>query len=343
MNVKTRYFVYGFLFGLSFPVMAVALQFYLDGANFTLGNVILAHRNNPLIYMIDSAPVFLGLFAFMGGISKAKSDKLIMIFKSMAIELEKSNQSLKENADQIFHKLMASTQDIQQLTDEIISGNETLYGKNEKNLEASEKLETSSNNLQRSTLELIGLNKALKDSNDKTLSEVGEFKKLVNLLSSNFARITNIGLEIKTLSINSSIEASKNGVAGKSFSVIARQIKDLSEDINELNVRTQDIAENVAIRIGEIYDFIIGQNKTLHQILQIISEVEVETSTNKNDLTAISHNIENSIHIQDDQRQKFSNVGNEIQQLNEKKMSLIESLKQVIENNSKLIYQMSHI
>lgn len=343
MNVKFRYFLYGFLFGLSFPIMAIALQLYLDKLSLSMGNIVMAHRNNPLIYMIDSAPVFLGWFAYIGGVSKARSEKLIAGFKKLSVDLNASNAILNEDADEIFNELLDSTTEIKQLTDEIISGNEILFEKNVNNLKASEKLESSTSVLQNSTHELIDLNKALKLSNDSTLEEMEVFKNLIELLSENFLQITAVGSEIKTLSINSSIEANKYGVAGKSFSVIARQIKQLSEYINELNGKTQEVAGQVTDQINLLYGFVEKQNNQLQQILSIISEVELETSTNRSDLSTISSEIHQSIDIQDNHKVKFGSVSSEIEKLSQKKLNLIESLKKVIEDNSSLVKQISSL
>lgn len=343
MGVRFKYFIYGFIFGLCFPVMAIGFQLFLSKLSFSLANLGIVHEENPLIYMIDSAPLFLGFFAYIGGVSKHKSLMLLKEFKGLAEDLSQSNNQLNLNSEKIFSELLKSSKEIEDMTFNLIQHNEELYFKNTENRSAAQDLSKSSTVLLNSTAELISLNRELKDSNDLTFTEVEEFKTLIGQLSSNYSKITEVGNEIKALSINSSIEASKYGEAGKSFSVIARQIKTLSEFITDLNLSTQKITGSVSRQINDISGYVRAQNQKLQTILEIIENVEIETATNKNNLTDISQNIEHSIEIQDVQKVKFRNVSSEIDQLSRKKTDLIENLKEIIENNSGLIDRISSL
>lgn len=64
---KLVYALYGALFGLCFPVFATVLECYLRYQSFSLSNIENAQANSPLLWIIDSAPLFLGLFASIGG------------------------------------------------------------------------------------------------------------------------------------------------------------------------------------------------------------------------------------------------------------------------------------
>lgn len=343
MNVRFRYFIYGFLFGLCFPVMAISFQMFLSKLPVSVANVLVVHKHNPLIYMIDTAPVFLGLFAFLGGVSKHKSLVLLDEFKLLADNLSQSNNQFITHSEKIFSEFLKSSEDIEGITQNLIESNEVLYDKNSRNKDSAHNLALSSNVLLSSTSELISLNRELKESNDKTYKEVEEFKKMINQLSINYSKIMELGNEIKTLSINSSIEASRFGESGKSFAVIARQIKTLSEYINNLNSSTQEITKSVNVKIGDISGSVNFHKEKLHSILNIVEKVESKTTTNKNNLVEITSNIENSIEIQDLQKEKFQNVNSEIGQLSQKKLDLINNLKQIIENNSKLINRISRL
>lgn len=343
MNVQSKYFIYGFSFGLCFPIMAIGLQMVLSKLSFSVSNVFLAHKHNSLIYMIDTAPIFLGLFAWIGGISKQKSLVLLNEFKLLSENLSQSNNHFKAHSEFIFSEFMKSSKDIEDITQNLIESNETLYQKNSENKSAAENLDFSTHVLLSSTNKLITLNRELKASNDKTFVEVKEFKTMIDQLSQNYSKTMELGNEIKTLSINSSIEASRYGESGKSFAVIARHIKTLSEYINELNVNTQDITRSVNYKISEISESVDEQNKKLHSILNIVEDVESKTNTNKNNLANITQNIENSIYIQDLQKDKFQNVNSEIEKLSRKKYDLIEHFKIILENNSNLITRISKL
>ncbi len=62
-----KYAFYGVLFGLIFPILALSIDISKLGLEFTWQSVLLVHKKYPIHYIIDTAPVFLGLFAMFGG------------------------------------------------------------------------------------------------------------------------------------------------------------------------------------------------------------------------------------------------------------------------------------
>ena len=88
------YTVIGIVFGLLFPVFSMTFWFFINQMPVTVPNIIDLHRSNPLIWVIDTAPVFLGLFACVGGINYAKSEINRLKLESLAADLRKSEQEL---------------------------------------------------------------------------------------------------------------------------------------------------------------------------------------------------------------------------------------------------------
>ncbi|HHG84001.1 MAG TPA: PAS domain S-box protein, partial [Bacteroidetes bacterium] len=68
MRTSLRYTLWGFIFGLTFPVCGILLKLLVDGEGLSWANMIEIQSNNSLMWVIDSAPFFLGLFAWMAGI-----------------------------------------------------------------------------------------------------------------------------------------------------------------------------------------------------------------------------------------------------------------------------------
>jgi len=67
-NVYTvRYGLLGAAFGLLFPVLATVVLIRESGGMLSLGEIIELHLSTPLLLIIDSAPIFLGLLAAMVG------------------------------------------------------------------------------------------------------------------------------------------------------------------------------------------------------------------------------------------------------------------------------------
>lgn len=79
---KTKYTVYGTLFGLCFPVGAVAFIYIIGeiGAHDSPYSLVALAHQNSLLYIIDMAPFFLGLFSRFAGV---RQDKLLKLSASL--------------------------------------------------------------------------------------------------------------------------------------------------------------------------------------------------------------------------------------------------------------------
>ena len=63
---KHNYMLYGALFGLFFPVIAIIILL-IEKNSWSINQVVLLHQESALLWIIDTAPVFLGLFASFAG------------------------------------------------------------------------------------------------------------------------------------------------------------------------------------------------------------------------------------------------------------------------------------
>ena len=57
----------GILFGLLFPIIATFIVFETDQIPFSIANFFAIHEDRPLLWLIETAPIFLGGFAFLIG------------------------------------------------------------------------------------------------------------------------------------------------------------------------------------------------------------------------------------------------------------------------------------
>jgi len=71
----SRYGVYGALFGFLFPLGAICLLLWSSG-DWTFQQIRLIHDQNILLWMIDTAPIFLGVFAAFAGYQKDKQERV---------------------------------------------------------------------------------------------------------------------------------------------------------------------------------------------------------------------------------------------------------------------------
>lgn len=89
-----RYTLWGALLGLIFPVIAVATEAQQHGAS----GVLEAHIAEPLLWLIDTAPLFLGLFAFLAGRQRDQVERITAHLeqevKDRTADILKANEKL---------------------------------------------------------------------------------------------------------------------------------------------------------------------------------------------------------------------------------------------------------
>lgn len=71
-NPKLTYTILGVAFGFLFPLFVIVFQFIYFQLPFSITSIALMHTMVPVLFVIDTAPLFLGLFAYFVGSSKQK-------------------------------------------------------------------------------------------------------------------------------------------------------------------------------------------------------------------------------------------------------------------------------
>jgi GAF domain-containing protein len=112
-KVILQYTLFGVLFGFLFPLVATLWGIYARGLPFNLGSVLAIQTSNPLYWMIDTAPFFLGIFACYGGVRHAQALRLnqeleqgLQERSQMVSQLE----SLRANLEQVVEKQVVQLQ-----------------------------------------------------------------------------------------------------------------------------------------------------------------------------------------------------------------------------------------
>lgn len=90
-----RYALVGIVFGLLFPVLATWLSLFVKGLPGSAANIIGAQRGEPLLWIIDTAPLFLGLLAALAG---RRQDDLLAVNRQLMRD-EQDLQLFKTNLE----------------------------------------------------------------------------------------------------------------------------------------------------------------------------------------------------------------------------------------------------
>ncbi len=68
-----RYVLGGIAFGIAFPIIGSLVEIIASGSSISFESFMIVQAQKPLLWIIDTAPLFLGLFA---GLIGARQDQL---------------------------------------------------------------------------------------------------------------------------------------------------------------------------------------------------------------------------------------------------------------------------
>ena len=92
-SARTRYTLYGILFGLAFPLVSILIDTWNQGLDFSFSNFIRVQQSQVLHLVIDLAPFILGWLAFLLGV---KQDKVRKMNEDLQHQVDLKTQDLKD-------------------------------------------------------------------------------------------------------------------------------------------------------------------------------------------------------------------------------------------------------
>ncbi len=271
---------------LSFAVLTVfsqaALYFFLEfGALYLILSVLSVFLALFLSVQIAGRSAKKGLSKGLShGMDQTASETLFNISETMSIDIQQLLWLSTNNVD-AFGKLVgffgkirktgeqnaASAREITDAMEDFVENfhrlNDSIF-EVEQQSDSSHKMLAENKNtiasIQHSMLDLSQSIKATSLSHAKLHESSREINKIVEY-------IRGISNQINLLSLNASIEAARAGEAGRGFSVVAQQIKKLSEE-------TGSATENIKKVVDAIYENMDVTNASIEKMLEEIQRTE---------------------------------------------------------------------
>lgn len=132
-DVRVVYAIYGVLFGFMFPVMATLFDAFMRDMGFGLSSLIETQKTQPLHWIIDSAPIFLGFFSCFAGI---KQKEVVEMNANLEIKVQQRTEMLNEQNEELrtmqgeledsLHRISQSINYAQRIQEAIVTNTQEL-------------------------------------------------------------------------------------------------------------------------------------------------------------------------------------------------------------------------
>lgn len=118
-NATQRYALAGFIFGLFFPITATLARIMSMGLSISPASIFAVQSEDWLLWMIDTAPIFLGLFASFAGHRQEMLQIANAELVSTDRELRDLTATLEQRVEQRTKELTTANQNIEKRTSEL--------------------------------------------------------------------------------------------------------------------------------------------------------------------------------------------------------------------------------
>lgn len=191
--------------------------------------------------MIDSAPLWLGIFALIGGLIKAKAEYENSINTDKLESSVKKQKQLYDDSLELIDTILETLNKVIYYIDQILEESENVYNKS--NITFQSILNTE--NLVEKNVKIINNMKSIilqeQSSADDLLGSSTTIEQSIKTINKVFRKIN-------IVSINASIESAKVGKAGAGFAVIANDITNMARETEKIVAKIDDqTTANIAL------------------------------------------------------------------------------------------------
>ena len=190
IKVSYRYLIYGVLFGGLFPIFATIIVSYQEFNDFTLEYALEIQSKNLLIWIIDSAPIFLGLFAFKAGL---KQQKINEINTNLEKKVEEQTAGIAKINDQLRFEIKERKHKEKELIEAMEAAQQGILSKDQFLSNMSHEIRTPMNGIIGMTD--ILLNTKLTETQRKYLSAIEYSAKNLHVIINDILDLSKINAE----------------------------------------------------------------------------------------------------------------------------------------------------
>ncbi len=251
MNSR-KYALYGALFGLSFPIIGTVIEAFTQGHGLGVAGLLRAQASSPLLWIVNTAPFFLGVFASLAG---RRQDQVLALeaarregFLKTASELFTAAQALLSTVSS-FSSMTAETAasvrettatmgQLGQTATKAALTAETVIGLARQGERASVEglsaVETSLAEMMKLSDEVRALSQKIEALNGR-MRDIFEIASVVNYVADRSQRLAD----------QAAAEAAKAGPAARGFSGVVSEMRSHADESKKASTQVKGILSDV--------------------------------------------------------------------------------------------------
>ncbi len=179
-------------------------------------------------------------------------------------------------------------------------------------LDKVKQLSDSSQEIKNGLYELRRADEETDEKAGQVAASVNETAEVVNKISNAADGIINIAGQTNLLALNASIEAARAGEAGRGFSVVAENIKDLATETNRL--------------AGEITSMLKDISNYSERNKELTGSIKDATTNEREALTDMVNNFDAMLEILEQAKQDNEETANQTDVMSSKKDGIVDSI-----------------
>jgi len=340
--VKLRYTLIGFLIGIAFPICSTIIQIALESREVSIYNMLAVQQHAPLLWIIDSAPLVISILAYIIGYEIDHLNTQREELSTMSI-IAKRTVNAVVITDKNKHIIWANDSflNITQYTLEEIKGiipGKLLQGP-ETDPSMIQLMKNAIDNLQPVEATLINYRKdGSKYFNSiEIIPVLNKDKELINFISLQ-RDVTKEILEVEGLkdSYNKTIESFNklNKITSYSIHNFRSPIKSIAAVVDLITENQMSIDDQGEL-LKSLKPLLVRADDTINGILKLSQSSSSENEIELIDITAMIHDILDSIsHLNKQRIEKTVNIQDSVQ-LHCSKFRLQSVLENIITNSVK--------
>ncbi|MBM7066662.1 methyl-accepting chemotaxis protein [Actibacterium sp. 188UL27-1] len=249
------------------------------------------HSVNAVLQMAYDS--LMGTMGFLSMLSQGRLDaRFEGEFEGAFAELQRDANSTAKTLDNTISRIIERSLAISQISAEIASSAEGMSRRTERNAVTLEEtvaalneltalIRATAQNAERANTSIQSAKAEAEVSNQvmtSTVEAMTEIQDFSNQISRTTGVINEIAFQTNLLALNAGVEAARAGEAGRGFSVVASEVRALSQRASEASNEIENLINRSSDQVKRGVDLVAGTGAAIRKMIKYIDEIAVQMS-----------------------------------------------------------------